>query len=108
MITRTGDGLQVSGSVTIATVRALFNEGLRLQGDYKVGSEMLVDLARLEKVDSSAVSLMLIWLREAQRNKINLRFTNVPDNLLSLTKLYGVAELLPLGTIELPLGTTEL
>ncbi len=100
MITRTGDSLQVSGSVTIATVSALFNEGLKLQGGNKLSSEMLIDLARLEKVDSSAVSLMLAWLREAQRNKVNLRFANAPDNLLSLAKLYGVAELLPLGTTE--------
>ncbi len=84
----------------MATVSALFNEGLKLQGDNKASSEMLIDFARLEKVDSSAVSMMLVWLREAQRNKVNLRFVNVPGNLLSLARLYGVAELLPLGTTE--------
>ena len=84
----------------MATVSALFNEGLKLQRDNKASSEMLVDLAQLEKVDSSAVSLMLVWLREAQRNKMNLRFANVPGNLLSLAKLYGVAELLQLGKAE--------
>jgi phospholipid transport system transporter-binding protein len=51
-------------------------------------------------MDSSAVSLMLVWLREAQRNKTKLRFLNVPDNLLSLAKLYGVADLLPLSIAE--------
>ncbi len=61
---------------------------------------MLIDFARLEKVDSSAVSMMLVWLREAQRNQVNLCFINIPDNLLSLAKLYGVAELLSLNTTE--------
>jgi len=60
VITRTGDSLQVSGSVTIATVSALFNEGLKLKGDKNVSSEMLIDFALLEKVDSSAVSMMLV------------------------------------------------
>ena len=101
MITRTGDGLQVaglqvSGDVTMATVSALLNQGLKPQAN----SNMVIDFARLEKVDSSAVSLMLVWLREAQRNKVSLRFIHVPYNLMSLAKLYGVAELLTLSTAE--------
>jgi len=96
VITRTGDRLQVSGNVTMTTVSALFNEGLKPEA----GSNMVIDLAQLEKVDSSAVSMMLVWLREAQRNKVTLHFSNVPGNLMSLAKLYGVAELLPLSAAE--------
>jgi len=92
--------LQVSGNVTMATVSALFSEGLKLQTGSQSGNDLLIDFAQLEKVDSSAVSLMLVWLREAQRSRINLRFANVPANLMSLAKLYGVAELLPLGAAE--------
>ncbi len=36
-------------------------------------------------------------VREAQRNKINISFEHVPENLLSLARLYDVAELLPQG-----------
>ena len=96
MIARTGDRLQVSGNVTMTTVSALFNEGLKPEAS----SNMVIDLAQLEKVDSSAVSMMLVWLREAQRNKVTLHFSNVPGNLMSLAKLYGVAELLPLSAAE--------
>ncbi|HQS57284.1 MAG: hypothetical protein B7Y56_00045 [Gallionellales bacterium 35-53-114] len=100
MITRKDDSsLLVSGDVTMATVSALFREDLKLRPE-NAGSNTVVDFAQLEKVDSSAVSLMLVWLREAQRNKIDLRFANVPANLMSLAKLYGVAELLPLGAAE--------
>ena len=86
----------MSGDVTMATVSALLNQGLKLRAN----GEMVIDFARLEKVDSSAVSLMLVWLREAQRNKVILSFINVPGNLMSLAKLYGVAELLTLSTAE--------
>jgi phospholipid transport system transporter-binding protein len=64
------------------------------------GSLLIVDLERLEKVDSSAVSMMLAWVREARRNEIKVQFTNVPHNLISLANLYGVAELLMLTPAE--------
>ena len=98
MIVRTGKQIRVSGDLTVATVSALFPEGLKLQSDggIQAGDNMEIDLSKIEKVDSSAVSLMLAWLREAERNNISLCFTHVPDNLASLAKLYGVAELLTL------------
>ena len=92
MITRNGDKLQLSGPLTLQTVKALFDQGL--QAGEKTSLE--VDLSQVEAVDSAAVSLMLAWLREAQRGKIKLCFSHIPDNLLSLARLYGVAELLPL------------
>ena len=96
MITRTGDCLHVSGAVTMDTVNALFKQGLGLSRDIAVGA-ITVDFSQLEKVDSSAVSLMLTWLREAQKSNAALHFSNVPKNLISLAKLYGVAELLNLS-----------
>lgn len=88
--------MQVSGDVTMETASALFKDGLRSARN----GDLVVDFFHIEKVDSSAVSLMLVWLREARRNKVNLRFEKVPANLISLAKLYGVAELLPLSAVE--------
>ena len=66
------------------------------QAFYTGQTDLVIDLRQVKAVDSAAVSLMLLWLREAQRNKVNLCFTHVPENLLSLARLYDVAELLPL------------
>lgn len=96
MIRRSENRLEISGAVTMETVTVLFNEGLKAE----TSSNMLIDLSNLEKVDSSAVSLMLAWLREAQKNKVSIKFVSVPDNLMSLAKLYGVAELLSLNSAE--------
>lgn len=84
----------------MATVAALFSEGLISPENQRLGNELVVDFAHLNKVDSSAVSLMLAWMREAKRSNVKLRFINVPHNLMSLAKLYGVAELLTLSTAE--------
>lgn len=79
------------GRLTIATVPALFEAGLK-----QLASEDLqVDFSQVEAVDSAAVSMLLGWLRAAQRNQRTLRVTGLPDDLLSLARLYGVAELLP-------------
>jgi phospholipid transport system transporter-binding protein len=53
-----------------------------------------VDLSGVTEVDSSALSLMLEWRREAGRHGRAIRFLNLPANLKSLAALYGVTELL--------------
>ena len=94
MITRGEGRMEVSGTVTMENANALYAEGLK----FPPNSKLLIDMSQLEKVDSATVSLMLVWLREAQRNNVILSFTNVPDNLSSLSKLYGVADLLTPST----------
>ncbi len=93
MIRREGDRLIVSGRLTMDSVGASFNEAmLPLEG-----KDWIVDLARVEAADSAAVSLLLGWLRNAQRHNAKLSLINVPDGLRSLAGLYGVADALPLS-----------
>ena len=93
MIERDGDRIRVSGPLTVDTVKALYDQGLKAAGM----SSLVVDLGGVEAVDSAAVSLMLVWLREARRSQAELSFANVPENLLSLAHLYDVAGQLALG-----------
>lgn len=91
MIAREDGRLVVRGRLTIATVPALFEAGLQ----HLASEDLLVDFSQVEAVDSAAVSMLLGWLRAAQRNQRTLRVTGLPDDLLSLARLYGVADLLP-------------
>ncbi len=91
MIKREGDRLVISGRVTIATVPALFEAGL----EYLTSGDLVADMSQVEAVDSSAISMLLGWTRAAQRGNHVLRVTGLPEDLLSLAHLYGVAELLP-------------
>lgn len=91
MITREDDRLMVQGRLTIATVPALFETGLQ----HLASENLLVDFSKVEAVDSAAVSLLLGWARAAKRNHHELRVTGLPDDLLSLARLYGVSDLLP-------------
>lgn len=92
MIDRDGGCVQVPSHLTIETVTSLFKNGLQTSGE----TPLVVDLAQVETVDSAAVSLLLAWLREAQSRSVKLCFAHVPENLLSLARLYGVVDMLPL------------
>ena len=91
MITREDGRLVVRGRLTIATVPSLFETGLQ----HLTSEDLLVDFSQVEAVDSAAVSMLLGWLRAAQRSQRTLRVTGLPEDLLSLADLYGVTELLP-------------
>ena len=57
----------------------------------------IVDLARVDRVDSACVALMLAWKRRAAAERKPLAFTAVPESVTSLAMLYGVGELLAHG-----------
>jgi len=81
----------VQGNLNIETVPALFETGLQ----HLASEDFQVDLSQVESVDSAAVSLLLGLTRAAQLARHDLRVKGLPENLLSLARLYGVAELLP-------------
>lgn len=56
--------------------------------------ELVIDLSGITEVDSSAVSMLLEWQRQADKKQQQLHFVNVPQSLRSLIQLYGVSELI--------------
>ena len=91
MIRREGDRMTVSGALTLANVAAVLQEGSAAISD----GVRSVDLGEVGELDSSALALLLAWLREAKRRHGGLVFTNLPHGLTTIARLYGVAELLP-------------
>jgi phospholipid transport system transporter-binding protein len=80
----------VQGPLTMANVTGVLAEGAGLFQ----GSDVLVDLSGVTEVDSSAVSLLLEWRRQAFAAKRRIVYVNLPSNLKSLADLYGVSDLL--------------
>ncbi|HUO43859.1 MAG TPA: STAS domain-containing protein [Burkholderiales bacterium] len=90
MIERDGDTVRVSGALTLATVVSLRDAGAACL----TAGDVMVDLKAVTEVDSSALSLLLEWRREAQRRHLRIRYSNLPSNLTSLAALYGVGEII--------------
>jgi phospholipid transport system transporter-binding protein len=89
VIRRDGDRFLLEGPVTMANVQAVLADGERAFD----GAEVHIDLAGVTEVDSSAVSLLLEWSRQAARKGQQLTFRNATANLRSLATLYGVGHL---------------
>jgi phospholipid transport system transporter-binding protein len=91
MIKREGEWMMLHGNLTIETVPAIFETGLQ----QLTGKDLSVDFSQVDSVDSAAVSMLLGWARAAQRVRQGLHVKGLPEDLLNLARLYGVAELLP-------------
>jgi len=91
MIRREGPRMIVSGPVTLANAGSLLEEGRRHLAD---GVQM-VDLGEVSEMDSALLALLLAWLRDARSRERPLGFSNLPESLRTIARLYGVDSLLP-------------
>lgn len=97
MIQIEGERIIISGPLTLDTAREM--SGALFSADTQQGGQLerVVDLAQVDAVDSSAVSVLLQWSRQARDNNVKISFINLPPNLHSLAKLYDVAEVLAIS-----------
>ena len=91
MIRREGRKITVSGPATLATAARLLEEGRQ----HLAEGVRSVDLSEVTELDSTLLALILAWLRDARAAKRELSFVNPPEALQTLSRLYGVEELLP-------------
>ena len=91
MIRREGPRMIVSGPVTLANAGSLLVEGRRHLAD----GVQSVDLGEVSEMDSALLALLLAWLREARSRDRPLAFSNLPESVRTIARLYGVDSLLP-------------
>ena len=97
MIEQADGALRVTAPMVIANARALLEAGRAAFRTCQQAKPALVDLSAVAEVDSSALSVILAWLRTAAERDLALRIANPPASLISLAMLYGVSELLPIA-----------
>jgi phospholipid transport system transporter-binding protein len=93
MIEREAGRLVVKVPLVMANARGLLDAG---RAALQAG-EQLIDFSEVSEADSSAIAVMLGWLRGAAASQSSLKFAHVPAGVLSLAELYGLTELLPLA-----------
>ena len=93
MIEREAGRLVIKVPMVMANARGLLEAG---RSALQPG-EQVFDLGQVGDADSSAVAVMLGWVRVASRSRSTLKFAHIPAGVRSLAELYGVAELLPLA-----------
>jgi phospholipid transport system transporter-binding protein len=51
-----------------------------------------IDLAKVGTTDSAGLALMIEWIKQSRMIRAQLRFKNIPDQLMALAKLSGFDE----------------
>ncbi|MDD4912647.1 MAG: STAS domain-containing protein [Sideroxydans sp.] len=95
MIAWQDNAFVVNGALTIDSVNA--HQQLLFPSIHNA-EHCVIDLEKVDAVDSSAVSLMLSWVRQAHLQKKSVSFAHAPKNLHSLVELYGLTEVLSLNS----------
>ncbi|WP_411726494.1 lipid asymmetry maintenance protein MlaB [Methyloglobulus sp.] len=52
--------------------------------------QVTLDLGGVGNADSAGLALMIEWVKHARSKRVQLRFRNIPEQLLNLAKLSGV------------------
>lgn len=85
---------RLEGPAGFAQARALLAAGEQLFAGLPAVS---VDLAGVTHVDSATLALLLEWRRLAGRNGQVVTYTGLPERLVALARLSGVAALIGAG-----------
>ena len=91
-ITQQENHWYVSGDLLMNNVNKL----LDLSANLEMHKVTVIDFSATTDVDTSALSLMLEWLRRAELADCKISFNHVSNNLISLAELYGVTEFIPI------------
>lgn len=81
---------KILGTINFDTVTHLYKKGIELFTD---SVEVRLDFTEVLHADSSAISLLLNWLRFAKQQQKNFIFLNIPSQLLEIA---NVCEVMPL------------
>lgn len=89
-INQNNDRLLVSGQLDFGTVVGLWNTSLPLLSK---NQKLIFDLAQVTSADSSALALLLEWLKYADRERKEISFQNIPAQLQSIADVSGIGKL---------------
>jgi phospholipid transport system transporter-binding protein len=85
---------RLSGELNFASVPALLEDHHEL---FTAGATLCIDLSGVSYSDSAGLALLIEWLRLAQTRQCELRFQQIPAQMLAIAKVSGVDSFLPLA-----------
>jgi phospholipid transport system transporter-binding protein len=89
---RVDHGWELSGDLVIHTVPSVLNESRSI---FTQGSETVVDLLHVERIDSAGLALLIEWMRVARQRQLSLRFQNIPGRMWAIAEVCGLEQILP-------------
>ncbi len=87
------DEIQLIGEITKSTVPAVLEATV---GKVQQTADLTIDLSRVTRTDSAGLALLFEWMSFAHAHKNQLRFTNLPEQLLAIARASEMDGLIPL------------
>ncbi len=85
---------RLSGELSFQTVPGLSERSAALFADQ---SHVDVDLRDVRRADSAGVALLVEWAREARQRAVEIRYLNVPGQMLAIARVSSLDQILPLA-----------
>ncbi len=82
----------LTGELVFDTVTSCLHKSLTI---FDSLPKVCFDLAGISRADSAGLALIIEWLREAKKRRVELTLVNVPEQLKTLARVSGVEEILP-------------
>ncbi len=107
LLGQAGETLTVTGSETSGEFRlegamtfATAAQGLKLVKPLLSRKASLrLDLSGVTRADSAGVGLLIEWLRLSREVGSHIRYAHLPDSLLAMIRVGGVAGMLPIDDV---------
>ena len=87
---RDGERLLLEGPVTLAVAAGMLLESEAFLED----GITVVDFSGVTTTDSAALALAVEWMRQSAASNRALKFSNLPESMRNMAKLYAVTEFL--------------
>jgi anti-anti-sigma factor len=88
-----GARLACQGPLTYHTVTQLHRDLLQAIEESKA-TALELDLSAAEEIDSSGIALLVVARMAAERRSVAIQITGLGEQVLSLARLYGVADII--------------
>ncbi|WP_303901858.1 STAS domain-containing protein [Thiohalomonas denitrificans] len=87
---------RVEGELTFETVTKVLKQS---ESVFKTDSgDLTIDLSGVTRADSAGVALLMEWIRRARQAGRELRFRQVPEQMLAIARTSGMEPLLPVAS----------
>jgi phospholipid transport system transporter-binding protein len=83
----------LNGCLSFKTVNRLLRDS---SGLFKSPDPVMVDLSGVERTDSAGLALLVEWMKMARRINKELKFYNMPEQMLEIARTCGLVDVLPI------------
>lgn len=84
----------LSGILSYATVDDFLDKGKTIISQANKNQSITFDLNHINDADSAGVSMLIEWIRFAQKKEKGLTYINIPERMVSLIRVNGVDSIL--------------